>query len=96
MLMLIKRQIDVWQTMPLFRKFDQATTMRVLGRLYHWFFVNLNVNHLTLNLHSTVMTRYEEQVEAARSYNLRIQSASLLRKHRLISDITRLVILMER
>jgi hypothetical protein len=44
--------------MRLFGKFDQATTAEVLGRLYRWFFGNLHIDHLTLDLDSAVMTRY--------------------------------------
>ena len=57
--------------MRLFRKFDQATTAEVFGRLYRWFFGNLHIDHLTLDLDSTVMTRYGQQEGAARGYNPR-------------------------
>jgi hypothetical protein len=45
--------------------------MRIFGRMYRWFFDNLQLNHLTLDLDSTVMTRYGEQEGAARGYNPR-------------------------
>jgi len=57
--------------MRLFRRFDQATLMRVFSRLYRWFIDNLQVNYLTLDLDSTVMTRYGQQEGAARGYNPR-------------------------
>lgn len=52
--------------MRFFTKLDQATTMRVFGRLYRCFFDNLQ-----LDLDSTVMTRYGEQEGTARGYNPR-------------------------
>ena len=66
-----KRMANFKAIMRLFRKFDQATLMRVFGNLYRWFFDNLQVNHLTLDLDSTVMTRYGQQEGAARGYNPR-------------------------
>ncbi|SDY84782.1 IS1380 family transposase [Nitrosomonas halophila] len=66
-----KRMANFKAIMRFFRKFDQATTMHVFGRLYRWFFGKLQLNHLTLDLDSTVMTRYGEQEGAARGYNPR-------------------------
>lgn len=66
-----RRMANFKAIMRLFRKFDQATTMRVFGQLYRWFFGNLNLNYLTLDLDSTVMTRYGQQEGAARGYNPR-------------------------
>ena len=66
-----ERMANFKAIMRFFRKFDQATTMRVFGGLYRWFFGNLNIDHLTLDLDSTVMTRYGEQEGAARGYNPR-------------------------
>ena len=63
-----KRMANFKAIMRLFRRFDQATTVRVFGNLYRWFFDNLQVNHLTLDLDSTVMTRYGQQEGAARGY----------------------------
>jgi len=57
--------------MRLFGKFGQATTAAVFGRLYRWFFGNLHIDHLTLDLDSTEMTRYGLQQCAARGYNSR-------------------------
>ncbi len=53
----------------LFRKFTQATNERVLGALYRWLFAQLAVDGLTLDLDSTVMTRYGQQEGATRGYN---------------------------
>ena len=55
--------------MRLFRKFTQGENDRVMGRLYRWLFEQLSVDHLTLDLDSTVMTRYGQQEGAARGYN---------------------------
>ncbi|HEY9708404.1 MAG TPA: hypothetical protein V6D48_09405 [Oculatellaceae cyanobacterium] len=61
-----KRMANFKAIMRLFGKFDQATNMRVFGQLYRWFFGNLYVDGLTLDLDSTVMTRYGQQEGAAR------------------------------
>ena len=53
----------------LFRKFDQPTNDRVFGKLYAWLFGQLQIDALTLDLDSTVMTRYGVQEGAARGYN---------------------------
>jgi len=55
----------------LFRKFDQPTNDRVFGRLYAWLFGQIQLDGLTLDLDSTVMTRYGEQEGATRGYNPR-------------------------
>jgi hypothetical protein len=55
--------------MRLFRKFTQADNERVLGSLYCWLFGQLALDGLTLDLDSTVMTRYGQQEGAARGYN---------------------------
>jgi hypothetical protein len=53
----------------LFRKFDQPTNDRVFDSLYSWLFGKLRIDGLTLDLDSTVMTRYGRQGGAARGYN---------------------------
>ena len=55
--------------MRLFRKFDQGTNERVYGSLYRWLFGQLQLDGLTLDLDSTVMTRYGFQEGASRGYN---------------------------
>lgn len=57
--------------MRLFGKFDQGANLQVFGKLYRWFFSNLHVDGLTLDLDSTVMTRYGQQEGAVRGYNPR-------------------------
>ena len=66
-----KRMANFKAIMRLYRKFNQATTMRVFGQCYRWFFSNLQLDHITLDLDSTVMTRYGQQEGAARGYNSR-------------------------
>lgn len=53
----------------LFRKFDQPTNDRVFDSLYSWLFGQLRIDGLTLDLDSTVMTRYGAQEGAKRGYN---------------------------
>jgi len=64
-----KRMANFKAVMRLFRKFTQATNERVLGSLYRWLFEQLAVDDLTLDLDSTVMTRYGQQQGAVRGYN---------------------------
>lgn len=53
----------------LFRKFDQPTNDGVFGKLYAWLVAQLQLDVLTLDLDSTVMTRYGVQDGAAKGYN---------------------------
>lgn len=53
----------------LFRKFDQRRNDLVFGQLYGWLFGQLHLDCLTLDLDSTVMTRYGMQEGAAKGYN---------------------------
>jgi Transposase DDE domain group 1 len=53
----------------LFGRFDQAINQRVFGALWRDFFSQLHLEGLTLDLDSTVMTRYGAQDGAARGYN---------------------------
>lgn len=55
--------------MRLFRKFSHGANQQVFGNLYRWWFEQLSLDHLTLDMDSTVMTRYGEQEGAARGYN---------------------------
>ncbi|SEM97168.1 transposase [Nitrosomonas marina] len=48
------RMVNFKAITRLFRKFDQATTTPVSGRLYRWFLGNLNIDHLMPDLDSTV------------------------------------------
>lgn len=64
-----ERMANFKAVMRLFRKFTQAENERVMGALYRWMFGRLTVGGLTLDLDSTVMTRYGRQEGAARGYN---------------------------
>lgn len=55
--------------MRLFRKFSQPDNDRVAQTLYGGLFQPLYLDHLTLDLDSTVMTRYGKQEGAVRGYN---------------------------
>ncbi len=63
------RMANFKAVMRLFRKFTQATNEHVFGNLYRWFFTQIAVDGLTLDLDSTVMTRYGSQEGAVRGYN---------------------------
>ena len=52
--------------MRLFRKLTQHTNESVMDSLYQWMFGHLAITGLTLDLDSTVMTRYGAQDGAAR------------------------------
>ncbi len=53
----------------LFRRFTQHTNESVMDALYQWMFGHLAITGLTLDLDSTVMTRYGAQDGAVRGYN---------------------------
>lgn len=54
----------------LFGKFDQNLCGKVFDNLYSWFFSSLNINYITLDLDSTVITRYGNNQEGAtKGYN---------------------------
>ena len=64
-----KRMANFKAIMRLFRKFSQADNERIANSLYHWQFQQLGIDGLTLDLDSTVMTRYGTQEGTARGYN---------------------------
>ena len=64
-----KRMANFKAVMRLFNKFTQSTNESVMDALYHWMFSQLSINGITLDLDSTVMTRYGAQEGAARGYN---------------------------
>ena len=64
-----KRMANFKAVMRLFNKFTQASNEAVMDSLYRWLFGQLSLNGLTLDLDSTVMTRYGAQEGAARGYN---------------------------
>jgi len=71
----IQRMFE-WERMPehkafqrYFEKFDIGTTYSVFGGLYRWFFDNLKFDNFTLDIDSSVITRYGEQEGAKKGYN---------------------------
>ena len=54
-----------------FSKFTQATNQKVSNYFYSWFFDNVKLNNFTLDIDSSVMTRYGEQEGAKKGYNPR-------------------------
>ena len=64
-----KRMANFKAVMRLFNKFTQAMNESVMDSLYRWMFSQLSINGITLDLDSTVMTRYGAQQGAARGYN---------------------------
>jgi hypothetical protein len=64
-----KRMANFKAVIRLFSKFTQGTNESVMDSLYRWMFGQLLINGITLDLDSTVMTRYGAQEGAARGYN---------------------------
>ena len=64
-----KRMAHFKAVMRLFNKFTQSSNEVVMDTLYRWLCDQLSINGLTLDLDSTVMTRYGTQEGAARGYN---------------------------
>lgn len=71
----IQRMFD-WAKMPehkafqrYFDKFDIPTTNAVFGCLYRWFFDNLKFDNFTLDIDSSIITRYGDQDGAKKGYN---------------------------
>ncbi len=65
-----------WKTTPgqdaykrYFKKFAQSTNLRVGRHFFSWFFQNININYFTLDIDSTVITRYGDQQGAKKGYN---------------------------
>lgn len=65
-----------WDKMPehkafqrYFGKFDMSSTYSVFSNLYRWFFDNLKFDNFTLDIDSSVITRYGEQEGAKKGYN---------------------------
>ena len=63
------RMANFKTVMRLFRKLDQSANDRMFGDWYGWLFKNLHIDCVTLDLDSTIMTRYGNQQGAARGYN---------------------------
>lgn len=64
-----KRMANFKAVMRRFNKFTQSTNEVVMDKLYNWMFDQVAINGVTLDLDSTVMTRYGAQDGAARGYN---------------------------
>jgi hypothetical protein len=64
-----KRMANFKAVMRLFNKFTQSSNESVMDALYQWMFGQIAINGITLDLDSTVMTRYGVQEGAARGYN---------------------------
>lgn len=68
-----------WQSMPehkafqrYFRKFSlYRTHEQIFGELYRWFFSNIAFDNFTLDVDSSVITRYGKQDASCRGYNPR-------------------------
>lgn len=66
-----------WRTSPgqdaykrYFSKFDASSNIETAKHFFKWFFENINLNYFTLDIDSTVITRYGEQQQGAkRGYN---------------------------
>jgi hypothetical protein len=52
-----------------FSKFNQGTNQKVGDYFYSWFFDNIKFDNFTLDIDSSVMTRYGEQEGAKKGYN---------------------------
>lgn len=52
-----------------FNKFNQVTNQEVSRHFFSWFFKNLSINYFTLDIDSTIFTRYGEQEGAKKGYN---------------------------
>jgi hypothetical protein len=53
-----------------FGKFNQKICNEVFDEAYRWFFSSLHINYVTLDLDSTVMTRYGKQDGATKGYTI--------------------------
>jgi hypothetical protein len=66
-----------WKQMPAqdafkryFSKFDQVTNLEVSQYFYSWIFDNFHFDHYTLDIDSSILTRYGSQLEGAKKgYN---------------------------
>ena len=65
-----------WRTVPgqdaykrYFGKFTQSTNQKVGRHFFSWFFKHLNIDYFTLDIDSTIMTRYGKQEGAKKGYN---------------------------
>lgn len=52
-----------------FKKFGQADNQRIFTEMFNWFFKQIKFDNYTLDLDSTIMTRYGNQQGAKKGYN---------------------------
>lgn len=52
-----------------FKKFSQADNQRIFTEMFSWFFKQIKFDNYTLDLDSTIMTRYGNQQGARKGYN---------------------------
>lgn len=52
-----------------FDKFNQADIVRVFGYIYRWFFSNLIFDNYTIDIDSSVITRFGRQQGSTKGYN---------------------------
>ena len=58
--------------MRLFQRFDQSKATELQRNCFNWLFVKLNLNRITLDVDSTVITRWGQQIQgASKGYNPR-------------------------
>lgn len=69
-------RIFEWEKVPgqdaykrYFGKFSQFTNQKVGHHFFSWFIQNLQIDHFTLDIDSSVITRYGEQEGAKKGYN---------------------------
>ncbi|MFM9990134.1 MAG: hypothetical protein ACKVOY_01740, partial [Burkholderiaceae bacterium] len=56
--------------MRLFQRFDQSKATELQRNCFNWLFVKLNLNRITLDVDSTVITRWGQQIQgASKGYN---------------------------
>lgn len=66
----IKRMAGFRAVMRLLGRFDQGRNEQVFGQLYRWLFERLNMDRVTVDLDSSVITRYGQAQEGSRrGYN---------------------------
>ena len=65
-----KRMANFKAVMRLFRRFTQSTNEGVMDSLYRWMFDYISINGITLDVDSSVMTRYGSQDGGVKGYNL--------------------------
>jgi hypothetical protein len=67
----LRKMANFKALMRLLNKFDQQRNDEVFGFIYRWLFGQLQVDNLTLDLDSSVLTRYGQPDGAAKGYNPR-------------------------